>query len=79
MKVKTLIKELKNVNPNANIWIDLPYLKKKYSRYDICISDFKVKEVFDKVDMNTYIELTSNQTLYDYFRDIYIPIKNLTR
>ena len=56
-----------------------PYLKKKYSRYDICISDFKVKEVFDKVDMNTYIELTSNQTLYDYFRDIYIPIKNLTR
>ena len=79
MKVKTLIKELKNVNPNANIWIDLPYLKKECSRYDICISDFKVKEVFDKVDKNTYIELTSNQTLYDYFRDIYVPIRNLTR
>ena len=54
-------------------------IKKKYSRYDIYISDFKVKEVFDKVDKNTYIELTSNQTLYDHFRDIYILIKNLTR
>ena len=74
MKVKNLISKLKKMNPNANVWLDIPYIKGTETPYDLFINSFDVEKVWDKVDKENYVTLNSNQDTYDYFKDIRPPV-----
>ena len=73
MKVKNLISKLKRMNPNANVWLDVPYIKGTESPYDLFINSFDVEKVWDDVDKKNYVTLVSNEQTYDYFVDIRPP------
>ena len=77
MKVKELIETLNDMDKDSNMWLDIPYIKGTTGPYDIFTNDFSVEKVWNNIDKNNYVTLSSNYQLYDHFENIKIPARIL--